>query len=443
MIKRIELVNFMSHPHTVILPAEGLTVLTGENNTGKSAVIAALQILARNVSGDFMMRHGERECRIIAETGEGHVLEWKRKNQTVSYTLNGRDIHRLRGSVPDDLQGLLRMPQVEAEGGPFDVHFGEQKKPIFLLDESPARRATFFASASDTIKLIEMQSLHRQKVRDAKTEEKRLAKEKSRLNRRLETLAPLERLDERLQHLEQTYAAIQAADSRIEGLSRLFREIEQTNNRVDEWTDTQSAAQSLSAPPALEATEALERTIGRFQNLASLAQKTEEDSDRLAGLAMPPDLSDTRPLSDIIARMNEAEMRQRRYQKHAAMLTQIFAPPEIHPLEALSSLISRLSNAENDVFRKKQRVKLLGGLTEPPASADTKNLERLIARIEEGQQNVTRRLAEANQIGHEASNIEAELRRFIEQTRICPTCGQRMDPEQFMIQAFHTESGKP
>lgn len=45
MIRRIELINFMSHRRTLIEPAAGLTVLVGPNNCGKSAVVSALQIL--------------------------------------------------------------------------------------------------------------------------------------------------------------------------------------------------------------------------------------------------------------------------------------------------------------------------------------------------------------------------------------------------------------
>lgn len=442
MIKRIELVNFMSHPHTVIEPADGLTVLTGENNTGKSAVIAALQILSRNISGDFMVRHGERECRILAETDEGHVLEWKRKNQTVSYTLNGRAVHRLRGSVPDDLQDLLRMPQVEAEGGIFDVHFGEQKKPIFLLDESPARRATFFASASDTIKLIEMQNRHRQKVRDAKIQEKRLVKDRSRLNRRLEALAPLEALDKRLQALEQNYAAIQSVDSRIERLNRILKEMLQTKNRVDEWTDTGFATQTLAAPPALTPTDTLERMIRRLTNFTTLTQKAREDSNRLAGLATPPDLFGTRRLFDIINRINQADVSKRRCHKRAATLSQISAPPEIHPTQALKALISRLETAKQHVFEKKNRAKLLETLSAPPTPADTQKLERMIHRMREGRKNMDRLLEEKNRIDQEAARTETELRQCIDQTGICPTCGQEMDAEQFMNTAFNTGRGR-
>jgi predicted ATPase len=169
MIRKITLQNFMSHRHTVIEPASGLTVLVGDNNCGKSAVVAALQILCRNASGDYMVRHGENECKIIVETDEGHIVEWKRKGGTVSYTLNGKAIHRLRGGIPDDLHKLLRIPMVFPQDGgdPFDIHFGEQKKPIFLLDEPGSRAAKFFASSSDAEVLIRMQILHKKNVQNA------------------------------------------------------------------------------------------------------------------------------------------------------------------------------------------------------------------------------------------------------------------------------------
>ena len=477
MIKRIELINFMSHPHTVIFPAEGLTVLTGDNNTGKSAVIAALQILSRNTSGDFMVRHGARECRIIVETDEGHVLEWKRKNNTVSYTINGREVHRLRGSVPDDLHDLLRMPPVEAEGGTFDIHFGEQKKPIFLLDESPARRATFFASASDTIKLIEMQNRHRQKVRDAKMAEKRLEKEKSDLNRRLDALAPLETLDRQLQNLETEHAAIQSMNARIDKLARLHRQMGQTKSRVSRWMETAAGTAALTAPPALAPTDFLTHTIKRISQLTTLTRKSLEQTGMLAGLAAPPALSDTRRLSDLIERINQAEVRKRQFENRATSLSRLSlppempdtkkldelitrmqalnrgierdseavsrlsrcqAPPEISSPEALKAIINRLKAAESDVLAKKNRVLLLEELSPPPLSADTQRLETLIRQIQDSKKTRDRLAKEKNRIEKAAGQAETRLRQWIEQTGVCPTCGRQMDPDQFMSHAFNT-----
>jgi chromosome segregation ATPase len=126
----------MSHENTVLDLASGLNVLVGPNNSGKSALIAALQIVCDNPRGtDYVIRHGCAQATITIETDEGHTISWSRKRSGgVHYTINGREVHR--GRTPDDLHELLRLPQVDASdaGARFDVHFGEQKSPIFLLD---------------------------------------------------------------------------------------------------------------------------------------------------------------------------------------------------------------------------------------------------------------------------------------------------------------------
>ena len=128
------------------------------------------------------------ECVISVETDDGHVIEWRRKGGTVSYRINGRDVHRLQGGVPDELHDLLRLPEVQAEGGAFDIHFAEQKNPIFLLNETAGRRATFFASSSDAIKLIEMQKTHSRKIQDAKRQEMDLVKREGKLSALIEAV---------------------------------------------------------------------------------------------------------------------------------------------------------------------------------------------------------------------------------------------------------------
>lgn len=383
----------MSHPHTVIEPASGLTVITGENNTGKSAVISALQILCRNISGDYMVRHGQRECRITLETGEGHVLEWKRKSGTVSYTVNGREVHRLRGAVPQDLHDLLRLPLVETETDPFDVHFGEQKKPIFLLDESPARRATFFASSSDAIKLIEMQNRHRAKVKEAKSEETRLVKEASRLQKRLFTLEPVEGIQRDVEGIESQYALIRRTDSEITALQRHVAAMKQAEAMAGRYEDTASAAQSLFPPPEVIPTEPLWAMICRIENQQRRMEAQSAYVQSAAGLCSPPETEDTRPLSYIISRM-----------------------------EDLYFTLEKTAAKDN----------LLDNCPQPPEILDTAAIARHIEALEKAQKaedNCKGRLKEAKE---RLEKAERDLRGFIDSHEICPTCGQPMDADHVL-----------
>ena len=57
MICKIVLSNFMAHTKTELELADGLTVLVGPNNIGKSTVAVALKILARNSNSNFVMQH--------------------------------------------------------------------------------------------------------------------------------------------------------------------------------------------------------------------------------------------------------------------------------------------------------------------------------------------------------------------------------------------------
>ena len=192
MITRIELTNFMSHARTVIEPAAGLTVLVGPNNCGKSAVVAALQVLCRNETAKYVVRHDTKECTVQVETDDGHTVVWSRKMAgSPRYLIDGQLFDRLgRGGVPDELHQALRLPPIETGAdADFDVHFGMQKAPIFLLGNSASMAARFFASSSDAIRLVEMQKRHRDRLAEKQREKNRLEAESKQLNAELEALA--------------------------------------------------------------------------------------------------------------------------------------------------------------------------------------------------------------------------------------------------------------
>ncbi len=138
VVKKIILENYMSHIRTELELADGLTVLVGPNNCGKSAVVEAIRTVCENSGKDFMVRHGQKQCRVLIETDDGHTIEWKRDKSVVSYTIDGRDVHRLGGGVPDDLHELLRLPRIKSPDGDdqFDIHIASQKSPLFLLERS-------------------------------------------------------------------------------------------------------------------------------------------------------------------------------------------------------------------------------------------------------------------------------------------------------------------
>src|SRR6202011_4276063 len=100
---------------------------------------------------------------------------WRRKGTSVSYVIDGVEVHRAgRGNAPDKLAELLRMPRIEPANSDrkFDLHFGLQKEPIFLID-SESDAARFFSASNDAERLLQMQQLQKERVKGARGEKRR------------------------------------------------------------------------------------------------------------------------------------------------------------------------------------------------------------------------------------------------------------------------------
>ncbi|MHB8366473.1 MAG: AAA family ATPase, partial [Acidithiobacillus sp.] len=74
----IRLENFLSHEDSLIPLTAGVTVLTGDNDVGKSAVTEAFRAIAYNDSSDAVIRHGASESRVSLLFADGTRITWVR-----------------------------------------------------------------------------------------------------------------------------------------------------------------------------------------------------------------------------------------------------------------------------------------------------------------------------------------------------------------------------
>ncbi len=385
MITRIELTNFMSHANTVIEPASGLTVLTGPNNIGKSAIVAALQILCRNDNSTYVMRHGERLCSVKIDTDDGHQVEWRRRNSP-SYVIDGQAFDRLRGSgLPDELHQALRMPTVDASGDDdFDIHFGTQKTPFFLLAGSPATAARFFASSSDAYRLVMMQKRHREKFAEAQRDKVRLEAELRKVNEDVGALEPVVDLEQRLTATEQTYRELVDADAWLEKADIDEAALRDCTERVAEHIAFDAVLSTVSVPPTLEDSGPLERLI-----LAIESQRGEFDAasacvDALSNLSAAPQLAPTEPVVAIISAIDVAETQHRVAVSLMDSLGDLVSPPSLEDAPALETLTTGLAAITETTRRDASEVDRLGALPIPPNLENVALLEGLVNRLATG-----------------------------------------------------------
>lgn len=392
MIRRIVLENFMSHSRTEIEPAQGLTVLIGPNNCGKSAVVSALQTLCSNITGDFMVRHGEKECRVTIETEDGHSVTWRRHRGAVSYIIDGREVPR--GVTPDDLHEVLRLPKVVSEDGndKFDIHFGSQKSPIFLLDDTERRAAMFFASSSDAEYLMRMQKRHQEKVREAKRDGIKLGERLTKLDAELACLEPVAELSEAMQSLVEEHTAVMQRSELCQRIARDFEQLARQTEIVSRLTAELVCLTPLETPPPLVEVEPLYALVEQLAHVERQRQKEFSRSDALSDLRWPPELTSTEPIELTLSRLAEAEQRQRIEHQRAVATSRLTAPPVLAETEPLDETISRLSNAERLHRIEQQRASATADLAMPPDLEDTDKVQELCRSVS----NVTRQYVQAS-----------------------------------------------
>jgi exonuclease SbcC len=471
VITRIELHNFMSHRATVIEPSPGLTVLVGPNNCGKSAVIAALQVLSQNRNSKLFTRHGEKRCSVVVHTSEGHVVEWRRKDSP-SYRVNGQVFDRLgRSGVPEELQSLLRLPMVgDEDDESFNIHFGNQKSPIFLLNSSPGTAAKFFASSSDAIRLVEMQQRHLQRVTDARRQRKQLEAEAVIVNAELEALDATVPLADQLTDLESLYSEITRLGRAIDDLHRDAARLVERSDRVELHTARTEALAPLHAPPELPDPAPLDRLIGRVVEAGRVSQRLVDESRSLEGLPNPPTMEDVAGLDRLLRETEVAARNLNRLEGTRDALAPLQAPPALSDLRTLEVLIRRLHDAMADealTARRCQRLERLGpapamvdcdglnsllsslerqtrevdqlaataatasGLISPPELIDDEALSATIEDLAAAEAQMTRHRDSLATLEDELAEAAARMREAVA-GQSCPTCGQPFDAEQLL-----------
>jgi len=431
VIKRIELVNFMSHERTVIEPSAGLTVLVGPNNCGKSAFVTALQILCHNAKSSYVMRHGEKQCEIIVETNDGHIVKWsKKKSGSAKYQINGQEFDRLRQGIPPELHEILGLSKVDCDPVKYDIHFGEQKSPVFLLNDSGKAAAQFFASSSDAIRLVEMQSAHKNQVRDAKRDQSRLESKKEELLESGEALKPLADIEKRITETEAQFKEIHQSAEKIEHIEILIGALSEVTSSLN-WHEAQTTSLgALAEPPKLEDSESLERLLASLRVSNRECQVATAISTAIKDLNVPPKIENEPRLTTQIHDIHAATRKFEQAQATASAFGELDPPPEIKDESKLAVVIGELSTAQQKLKATQKRSGYLSELAAVPKLSDHAPLEQAVHEISKLQDSIANTTNSLNRIEANVQLLEEEVGAWVEQNPTCPTCGSATAVEQ-------------
>jgi hypothetical protein len=417
-IRAIELINFRAHVHTTIPCFPGATALVGDNNLGKStAITSSLKAVAYGESDDSMVRHGCDEARVILHLEQGMRVEWIRstkRSPSVMYRLfkgtemlhEGRP--KSRNTAPDWVTEVLRITKPDE----LDIQIGNQKSPVFLLNETASRRAQILSLGRESGHHKTLMRMYEGiRTTDGETV-KRGELELTRLVFNLDRMTPVPSLVERLDGLSAVANELADYLAKRERIAALL-------SRLEESTANLAAAEAeiviLAAVPELPVLA----DTATPKALADALERSQFLVDALKVPDMPelPALADTakaKALLDAIVR-------------GTAIVEQVQLPelPEL-PVLADTAAIAALGVRLTGSIAKLAAMDALPDMPALPTLADISGLHRAIESISATEGRVAAAAVELTTAVADETKARDEFESLKHALGVCPLCDSHL-----------------
>lgn len=240
---KVKIENYQSIKN-IEFEVKGLTVISGANNTGKSACARAISGVFSNTRGNSHVRVGESHSTVRIDFEDSNVVEWKKGKGVNSYEVNGDVIDKVGTSVPDEVKNL-GVFSVDVSGKEVWPQISKQFEQVFLLDLPPNVLSSALSNV-DKIQALERASgLARSEVKSTKS---RLKVKREDLEEETSFNSSFTELDD----LEQTVSEISDLETQISDISDKLSSYSKILDLRKEWTKViseSSDSESVSMPP--------------------------------------------------------------------------------------------------------------------------------------------------------------------------------------------------
>lgn len=321
MSVRIRVNNFQSIEDAVV-EVKGFTVITGNNNSGKSALVRAVRGAFQNSKGSSFVRYGKASAKVQVEFEDGHSVSWEKgKDVKPTYSIDGKDPIYPGQGIPEELQSL-GMSAIQAGGRELWAQFAPQfDGQIFLLDQPGSVLAEAVADVTRVGQLNEALRGVESDRRASASELKVRQFDALRHRNRLEKFQGLDDLVDRVGEIEKMGEQASLILKAIEGLQGYLARLvkaRQTISRL-QWVETVK----IVSDEEINALRNLRKDQEDLVNLKKRREQAIKDIKRYEGLdAVLPEL-DIEQAERILAAISLLKGLQKRRQNAETQIRSI------------------------------------------------------------------------------------------------------------------------
>ena len=231
MLKKLTIKNFQSHEHTEIVFSPKVTVITGRSQSGKTAILRALNWLINSRPRGFRFHSHfakkEDKTEVILEINDRIIFHVKDKAEE-GWFVNG-SIYK-GADIPDEILNLLNFTEINMQG---------QLEEPFLITSSPGEitrvinRVTKLDEVDDWIRNITSQ------VNTANSQISLVQDEIQEIGEKIERYEGLDEIEEPLDRLDIVQNKVNDLDIGIKLLSQLIEDLGWNEEEIEslKWVD--------------------------------------------------------------------------------------------------------------------------------------------------------------------------------------------------------------
>lgn len=136
----------------------GLTIITGDSNNGKSSIFKAIRAILYNKHSDLKIRKGTSSYTIAIQDGANTVICRRNASKQVktAYQVNGNDLTKVGRNAIIEVEDAMNIKPIDILNDSVELNFVKQFAYPFLLDKTPSQLYNFLANSYDTDKFMSL-----------------------------------------------------------------------------------------------------------------------------------------------------------------------------------------------------------------------------------------------------------------------------------------------